>query len=151
MKYDYNTFNKELDLLIKKLDGYIPDIILSVARGGVVLGALLSYRLGIRELYSINSIHYDDKKRLDHIKVYNIPDLGSKNRVLIVDDIIDSGESMAEILKKINKQYPTNEYKTATLFYKKDAILKPDFTLHEATEWIEFFWEGFDENTICSK
>ena len=151
MKYDYNTFNKELDLLIKKLDGYIPDIILSVARGGVVLGALLSYRLGIRELYSINSIHYDDKKRLDHIKVYNIPDLGSKNRVLIVDDIIDSGESMAEILKKLNKQYPTNEYKIATLFYKKDALLEPDFTLHEACEWIEFFWEGFDEDTIFSK
>jgi len=151
MKYYYSDFYKELDLVIKQFDEYRPDIILSIARGGLIFGTFLAYKLDIRELYSINSIHYDDKHKLKDIKVYNIPDLGKNKQILIVDDIIDSGDTMVEILKNLKKLYPENEYKVATLFYKKDALLEPDFTLHEACEWIEFFWEGFDEDTIFSK
>jgi xanthine phosphoribosyltransferase len=141
MKYNYEKFVSELDYLIKKIIPYKPDIILSVARGGVTVGHFISLKLGIRELFFLNSIHYDDKKKLDQVKITNIPHLGSKKNVLIVDDIIDSGDSMVEILKVLRDKYPENEYKVATIFYKKDALIKPDFTLHEAKEWIEFFWE----------
>jgi xanthine phosphoribosyltransferase len=141
MKYDYEKFVGELDYLIKKIIPYKPDIILSVARGGVTLGHFISVKMGIRELYSLNSIHYDDKRKLNKVLLTNIPKLGAKKNVLIVDDIIDSGESMVEILKVLNDKYPNNSYKVATIFYKKDALIQPDFRLHEAKEWIEFFWE----------
>ncbi len=26
-------------------------------------------------------------------------------------------------------------------FYKKTAVLQPDFAVREANEWIDFFWE----------
>jgi xanthine phosphoribosyltransferase len=141
MKYSYENFTNELDIFIGSFDSFEPDIILAIARGGVTLGHFISVKMGIRELYTLNSIHYDDKEKLDYISLTNIPNLGTKKRVLIVDDIIDSGDSMSEISKVLQKKYPENEYKIATLFYKKDASIQPDFALHEAKEWIEFFWE----------
>ena len=62
-------------------------------------------------------------------------------RIVIVDDIIDSGESMSEILRILREKFPHCEFKIATIFYKKTAILSPDFAVKEANDWIEFFWE----------
>ncbi len=141
MRYKYTNFISDLDQFIDQFRYYDPDIILSIARGGATLGHFIANRLKIRDLYSINSIHYNDKHKLTKVKVKNIPNLGKNRRVLIVDDIIDSGDSMYEILKILKKEYPANNYKVATLFYKKDAKIKPDFMLHEAKDWIDFFWE----------
>jgi xanthine phosphoribosyltransferase len=34
------------------------------------------------------------------------------------------------------------EFKLASLFYKKTALVQPDFTVKEAPHWIDFFWEA---------
>ena len=67
--------------------------------------------------------------------------MSEAKRVLILDDIVDSGETMEEILKILNEKFPTVEFKLATLFYKKTAVLQPDYSVKEATQWIDFFWE----------
>jgi xanthine phosphoribosyltransferase len=140
--YSYKSFNEDVNRLIKKSQSFQPEIILAVARGGVTLGHFMAERMGLRALYTLNSIHYDGEKKLDTITLFNIPDLGENRRVLIVDDIVDSGESMVEILQTLKEKFPTNSYKTATLFYKKEAAIQPDFSCHEAKEWIEFFWSA---------
>ena len=61
--------------------------------------------------------------------------------VVIVDDIIDSGETMIEIKKVLLKAYPNLELKVASIYYKEKALVRPDFSAREATEWIEFFWD----------
>jgi xanthine phosphoribosyltransferase len=138
--YSYENFKKDVNSLLKEVKSYEPDIILAVARGGVTLGHFMAEGLDLRTLYTLNSIHYNNQQKLETIEVFNIPHLGEKKRVLIVDDIIDSGESMVEILQVLKKKYPSNIYKSAVLFYKKDALIQPDFRCHEAKEWIEFFW-----------
>ena len=62
-------------------------------------------------------------------------------KVLITDDIIDSGESMVAIKKKISNMYPNLEIAVATIFYKPKALMLPNFTIKEADDWIEFFWD----------
>ena len=52
-----------------------------------------------------------------------------------------SGETMVEIFKLLKKKFPHVEFKLATIFYKKTALIQPDFAVKEATQWIEFFWE----------
>ncbi len=140
-KYPYEAFNDDVASLINHVKSYNPDVIVAVARGGVTLGHFMANRMDIRALYTLNSIHYDDTKKLETIEVFNIPDLGASQRILIVDDIIDSGESMVEIVERLKERFPDNSYKVATLFYKKEALFTPDFTCHEAKEWIEFFWD----------
>ena len=139
-KYKYESFHNDVNYLIKHAKEYNPDIILAVARGGVTLGHFMAERMNLRSLFTLNSIHYDDQKKLESIDVFNIPQLGEDKRVLVVDDIVDSGESMEEIMKILKEKYPKNVFKSAVLFYKKEAIYQPDFKCHEAKEWIEFFW-----------
>ena len=139
--YHYDSFTDDVSNLIKHTRVYNPDIILAVARGGVTLGHFMANRMDIRALFTLNSIHYDDTKKLETIDIFNIPDLGEGKRVLVVDDIVDSGESMVAILKVLKEKFPKNSYKTAVLFYKKEAMHTPDFTCHEAKEWIKFFWD----------
>lgn len=139
--YSYNRCITDCKKLIPKLKTYNPDTLVAIARGGLTFGHLLSQGLDNRELYSINSIHYDDDKKLDDFKISNIPDLSNSKKVLIIDDIIDSGETMVEVIKILNNIYPNCEYKIVSLFYKKTALIEPDFTINETTNWIEFFWE----------
>ncbi len=117
------------------------DAILAIARGGLSIGQLMAYALDKRELFTLNSIHYNKENKLDTIEIFNIPNLSHLKRVLIVDDIVDSGETMQAILEKLKKLYPNIEFKLATIFYKKGSLVKADFALKEANEWIDFFWE----------
>ncbi|QNM91231.1 phosphoribosyltransferase [Aliarcobacter cryaerophilus] len=117
------------------------DAFLSVARGGLTLSHLMSQAMNQRDIFTINSISYDRKNQKDSIEIFNIPDLKSYKKVLIIDDIVDSGKTMIEIFKILNEKFPNTEFKLATLFYKKTALVKPDFYIKQTDIWIEFFWE----------
>jgi len=139
--YSYEEFKVDVNVLAKEIKIYQPDVILAVARGGMTLGHFLSEALEMRSLYAINSIHYEETHKLDTINIFNIPDLSKAKRVVIVDDIIDSGETMIEIERVLRVKYPDVDFKFAAIFYKENALLRPDFAAREATEWIEFFWD----------
>jgi len=139
--YSYDEFKVDVNMLAKEIKPYNPDVILAIARGGMTLGHFLAEALEMRDLYSINSIHYEETRKLDTINIFNMPDLSKAKKVVIVDDIIDSGETMIEIKKVLMKQYPDLDLKVASIYYKEKALVRPDFAAREATEWIEFFWD----------
>ena len=139
--YSYDLFKKDAQILVDKCRGFEPEILLAVARGGLTLSHLMAQALDMRNLYTLNSIHYEGELKLETFNIFNIPDVSSAKKVLIVDDIVDSGETMREILKVLKERFPEVEFKLATLFYKNTALIKPDFSVREANEWIDFFWE----------
>ncbi len=139
--YSYDEFKKDTQKLVDSCRDYEPDILLAVARGGLTLSHLMAQALNMRNLYSLNSIHYEGELKLDTFNIFNIPDVSHAKRVLVIDDIVDSGETMREILKVLRAKFPTVEFKLATIFYKTTAVLQPDYTVREAKEWIDFFWE----------
>jgi xanthine phosphoribosyltransferase len=138
--YKYEEFEDDILSLKGQVAKFNPDTILAIARGGVTLGHFLSERLGLRNLYTLNSIHYDDKSRLDTIDIFNIPLISDNSRVLVVDDIVDSGDTMIEVMEILREKYPKSQFRSATIFYKEDASYRPDFKCREANMWIEFFW-----------
>ncbi len=139
--YGYDECLEDCKVLIPMLKEYNPDALVAIARGGLLLGHLLSEALDTREIYSLNSIHYDGTKKLETFDIFNIPDLTRKHKIVLIDDIVDSGESIVEILKILKEKYPHCEFKVATIFYKTTALMQPDFAVKEAKNWIEFFWE----------
>ena len=140
--YSYEEFKLDVNLLAKEVKAsFAPDAIVAIARGGMTLGHFLAEALEMRDLYAINSIHYEETRKLDTIDVFNIPDLSQAMQVLVVDDIIDSGETMIEIKRVLQEKYPHITMKVAAVFYKEKALLRPDFAAREATQWIEFFWD----------
>jgi xanthine phosphoribosyltransferase len=139
--YSYDLFKEDTQKLVNNCRDYEPDVLLAVARGGLTLAHLMAQAMDMRNLYTLNSVHYEGELKLDTFNVFNIPDVSHAKRVLIIDDIVDSGETMEEILKILKEKFPDVEFKLATLFYKKTAVLQPDYTVREATQWIDFFWE----------
>jgi xanthine phosphoribosyltransferase len=139
--YSFENFQKDIRFITPKVAKFNPEAIVSIARGGVTYGHFLSESLNNRNLLSINSISYDDTTKLDNITITNIPDLKNFKSILLVDDICDTGNTLYFTLIAIKNKYPTIDIKTTTLFYKKDAKVKVDFTINEAKNWISFFWE----------
>ena len=140
--YSYDEFAIDAKKMAKQIkDEFDPEVILAVARGGLTLGHSLAVALNNRNLFTLNSIHYEDTNKLDTINIFNVPDLSKYTKILLVDDIIDSGESMVEIKRELLKRYPNLDIKIATVFYKEKALLLPEFKVKEAHDWIEFFWD----------
>lgn len=137
--YPYSEFKEDLKTLIRKIDQHF-DAILGIGRGGFSMAHLLGEYYDMREVYSINTIGYDDTQKNDTVEVFNIPELKSARKVLIVDDIVDSGDTLVEVLSVLNEKYPNVTFITASLFYKKTAKITPTWYVKEPKGWIDFFW-----------
>ena len=137
--YPYEDFLADTGQLTQKIEWEF-DAIIAIARGGLSLAQLLGEYYELRAVYSINTIGYDDTQKLDSVKVFNLPQLQDAKSVLIVDDIVDSGDTLIEVLKALAEVYPHVTFKTASLFYKKSAKRAPNWYVKEAKVWIEFFW-----------
>ena len=137
--YPYDEFREDLKILIEKIDKPF-DAILGIARGGLAMAQMLGEYYDLREVYTINTIGYDDTEKKDSVEVFNIPDLKSAKKVLIIDDIVDSGDTLVEVINVLNEKYPTITVLTASIFYKKTAKTTPTWYVKEPKGWIDFFW-----------
>jgi hypoxanthine phosphoribosyltransferase len=64
-------------------------------------------------------------------------------KVLVVDDVADSGATLNIVLEQIACCHPA-DIKTAMLFYKPRSSLVPDFFVHTTTLWVLFSWSLFE-------
>ncbi len=139
LDYPYENFLTDTKILTQKIEWEF-DTIIAIARGGLSLAQLLGEYYDLRAVYSINTIGYEDTQKLASVQVFNLPQLQDAKRVLIVDDIVDSGDTLIEVLKVLSEAYPYVTFKTASLFYKKSAKIAPNWYVKEAKEWVDFFW-----------
>ena len=139
--YSYEEFVKDTKKLVELSRGFEADTLLAVARGGLTLGHAYAHAVDNRRLFAINSILYEKDQKSQSCEIFNMPELKDASKVLILDDIVDSGQTIKEVLALLQKCFPHIEFKIASLFYKPSAVIQPDYSVHEAREWIEFFWE----------
>lgn len=138
--YSYEDFKKDTNILIKEVEEFKPEAILAIARGGFSLAHCMAEGLNIRDVQSIRTELYDNDCKRDDISFFGECSFDSK-RVLLVDDIADSGETLNHVMNYLESKFTDIEFKSCTLFYKKSSIYEPDFWIKEADAWIEFFWE----------
>jgi xanthine phosphoribosyltransferase len=137
----YSNFKYDILQLARKIRSHKIDSIVGVSRGGLTITHFLSEFLDVRDVHSISSILYDDDKKLENIEIFNLPTFRENvSTVLIIDEIVDSGKTMSEILKVLNQKYPNIKFLFATIFLKSSASEQPDFYVHKTNKWIEFFW-----------
>ncbi|RDU70005.1 nicotinate phosphoribosyltransferase [Helicobacter cholecystus] len=141
--YSYEEFLQDLKDLYNKIDNEIgkPDAIIAISRGGLTMAHLLSLRWDLREVYTLNAISYQGDKQGDLI-IKNIPSIPEEfDKVLIVDEIVDSGKSLIKIVDMLKSLNPCINFYTSAIFQKSTAIFQADFFLKEPMDWIDFFWE----------
>ncbi|MBW6487742.1 phosphoribosyltransferase family protein [Sulfurimonas sp.] len=139
--YSYENFKNDTKILIDKVRDSNFEAIVAVARGGLTLSHAISESLEIRQVQSIRTELYDKSKKRENITIFGACEFKNIKRVLVVDDISDSGDTLSAVMNSLNEEFKDIEFKSATLFYKKTSIYEPDFWINEAEGWIDFFWE----------
>ena len=82
------------------------DTIIALGRGGLIPGASLSYKLDIYNLYNLGiSTREDDGKYLDTIVYQKPTDLNKNSKILVVDDINDSGRTFTAVNSILQSEY----------------------------------------------
>lgn len=121
------------------------DWIISIQRGGLIPGVLISQKLGVK--HAVASIsHYigKEKHEIKDLYISMVGDIFPKDHILIIDDIADSGDSIKEAIKIVKKEEPLiKNIDTATLYYKPHSMVKPTFYGKEIKNniWAIFPWE----------
>jgi len=139
--YEYDRFKNDISALSTLCESFQPDTIVAIARGGMTLAHALSMQLDVRNLQSIRIESYDGSRQRDSVTIAGECDFGDSHRVLIVDDIVDTGQTLDKLLKTLHTRHPHIIFKSVAIYTKPTALIQPDYSLHEATGWIEFFWE----------
>ena len=139
--YSYDSFKNDTNSLITQIESFKPEAIVGIARGGLSLSHAVAEGLNIREVQSIRTELYDETCRREEISLFGKCHFSGVKRVVVLDDIADSGETLKEIMGYLEETFKDIEFKSATLFYKKTSIYEPHFWINEANNWIEFFWE----------
>lgn len=144
MYYAYDDFLNDLKTLKKQIEQSIgiPDALICIARGGMTITHMLSLAWNIRAVYSLNAISYNDCKVQSSLILENMPSIKQEHKnILVLDEIVDSGESLNVVLQKLKSGFPGVRFSSAVIFQKHNAKVKADFFIREPAEWIDFFWE----------
>ncbi|RXA21992.1 phosphoribosyltransferase [Methanosarcina sp. MSH10X1] len=147
------TFNEVLRLsriLAReiKASGYIPDLIVAIGRGGYVPGRLISDFLLFDNLTSMKIEHYTRAANLREEARIKFPlpiDITGK-KVLIVDDITDTGETLKLAVDYALSLKPA-VVRTAVLQHKTCSAFTPDFYSRKIIKWrwIIYPWARYED------
>ncbi|NQU97991.1 hypoxanthine phosphoribosyltransferase [Candidatus Woesearchaeota archaeon] len=134
-------------------DNFRPDFLIALWRGGtppgIAVHEIFKY-LGIEtDHIAVRTDGYgDDNKLKKKIKVYGLNYLfdnaGPNNRLLIIDDVWDTGSTIENVLKRIHHKMgdqAPHDIKVATIYFKPEENLtdmKPDYYCEETDKWVVF-------------
>jgi hypoxanthine phosphoribosyltransferase len=123
-------------------DGYEPDLILGIARGGLLVAGALSYAIGVKNTFTMNVEFYtgvDERLPVPMIlpPVPALVDLQDA-RMLIADDVADTGQTLALVQGFCAGQ--VGEVRTAVLYEKPRSIVTCDYVWRRTELWIDFPW-----------
>lgn len=123
-------------------DGFAPDVIVGVCRGGWPPARVLSDLLENPELANIKVEFYLGvaETKTEPIITQPVSVSVEGKKVLVVDDVADTGKSV-DLVKQHLIEEGAREVKIATLYYKPWSITKPDYCETQTSRWIVFPWE----------
>ncbi|MGP8321342.1 MAG: phosphoribosyltransferase [Methanosarcinaceae archaeon] len=132
-----------------KISGYKPDMIIALARGGWFAGRVMCDFLGLDDLTSLKIEHYIGTAITGDEPVIKYPLADTAvngKKVLIVDDIADTGKSMIHAKEYVLRQDP-KEVRTATLQYLYTSEIDPDYCGERVEDWawIVYPWNFMED------
>lgn len=144
IKFSWQQIDELAEKLVRtvKASGFKPDYLVGITIGGLVPLALLAKGLDINNVITVSANSYDGKKQ----KILNIIylpkiDLSGK-KILLVDEIVGTGETLKQISNIFINDYRIGTLKTATMVVSKEGCtFRPDFSVIEVSNWIVFPWE----------
>jgi len=116
--------------------GYQFDTLLAIGRGGYMPARVLSDLLGNMNLISFKIEHYRGAHKSSRAVVtYPLLNNIDLKKVLLVDDVSDSGSTFDLAMDHIRQCATVEEVRTAVLHHKKISSVKPDYFAEEISQW----------------
>ena len=123
-------------------DGYEPDLILGIARGGLLVAGALSYALEVKNSFTMNVEFYTgvDERLPVPMLLPPVPELVDLQdaRMLIADDVADTGQTLALVKGFCAGQ--VGEVRVAVLYEKPRSIVNCEYVWRRTDRWIDFPW-----------
>lgn len=140
----WDEINQIVANVCAQIDEKNVDMLLGITAGGIAPTALFSLYLNNKNISIISASSYEDDFKQKELVIWNHPPkeaLQGKN-VLIVDDIIDSGLTIAAIKRLLLEEYDVKSVSIAVVYVNSDHCKNyPDYWGETTTHWIEFPWE----------
>ena len=142
----WDTFGvacREMALTIAA-DGFRPDIVLAIARGGLFVAGALGYALDVKNLHVMNVEFYTgvDERLPMPVVLPPVPapvDLAGA-RVLIADDVADTGATL-ELVKDFCSEHVA-EVRCAVVYEKPQSSVQAEYVWRRTDQWIDFPWSA---------
>ena len=156
METKYISF-EELDEKCRKLAKLIKDsnekydIIVSIYRGGVPISLIIADELGMENNEIIKVKSYEKFERKETKILSKISENLDNKRVLIVDDLVDSGRTLIDVVNYIKENFKVKKIDSAVIFKKSWSKVNPTYYVEETDKWIVFPWERREYEGILNK
>lgn len=131
------------DLARAVLDsGFAPEVVVAIARGGLLPAGAIAYGLGVKNCGAINVEFYTGIGTVRDAPEVLPPELDMSyldgRRVLLVDDVADSGRTLALAVQLLRDRGA--DVRSVTIYTKPGTIVQPDYAWKDTDRWINFPW-----------
>ena len=146
----FGTASRELSAQVVA-SGWVPDLIIAVARGGLIPAGAISYAIGVKAMGSMNVEFYTGIGETLAEPVVLPPLMDASElpgkKVLVVDDVADSGKTLRMVMELLRHEglqlggasVPV-EARRACIYLKPRSVHRPDYVWRETDKWINFPW-----------
>lgn len=138
----WDNFGRACDDLVQQVrtSGFQPEVVITVARGGLIPGGALAYALGVELVDTINVERAARDGHNDPVLLAPMVDAASiaGRQVLIVDDITDSGRTLG-LVTRLLRGFGA-DVRSAVLYSKPQTIFAADYRWSGTDEWVQFPW-----------
>jgi uncharacterized protein len=125
-------------------DGYEPDLIIGIARGGLLIAGALSYAIDVKNVFTMNVEFYTgvDERLPVPMLLPPVPDLVDlqHEKVLVADDVADTGETLRLVKDFLSGK--VGEVRSAVLYEKPRSTVSCEYVWRRTDRWIDFPWSA---------
>ncbi|WP_221585796.1 phosphoribosyltransferase [Microbacterium sp. G2-8] len=122
--------------------GFEPEVVVAIARGGLLPAGAIAYGLGAKNCGAINMEFYTGIGTVLDAPEVLPPELDmdylAGRRVLLVDDVADSGRTLKMAVELLDDKGA--DVRSVTIYTKPSTIIHPDFAWKDTDRWIDFPW-----------
>ena len=123
-------------------DGFMPDVVVAIARGGLLPAGAIAYGLGIKNCGAINVEFYTGIGTVLPDPELLPPEMDMAyldgRRVLLVDDVADSGSTLDLAVRLLTDRGAI--VRSVVIYTKPTTIIRPDWSWKDTDLWIDFPW-----------
>lgn len=131
--------------------GWLPDLIIAIARGGLIPAGAIGYAIGVKAMGAVNVEFYTGVGQTLDEPVVLPPFMDASElpgeKALVVDDVADSGTTLRIVMELLQHQglnlggrTAALDVRSAVLYRKPRSVVEPDYCWRITDRWINFPW-----------